>query len=72
MDEYASSRFRLFCVIAARLPPVMVAMETKISSGTYIERSGYSPNRKMRSSIAHPAAFTATDMKPVTLVGAPS
>ena len=28
--------------------------------------------RKMRSSIAHPAAFTATDMYPVTLVGAPS
>ncbi len=50
----------------------MVAMETKISSGTYIERSGYRPKRKTRSSIAHPAALTATDMNPVMLVGAPS
>jgi hypothetical protein len=47
-------------------------MATKISSGTYIGRNGASPKRKILSSRAQPADFTATDMKPVTLVGAPS
>src|ERR1700687_698912 len=72
MDEYASKRFRLLWVRAARFAPVMVRIETKISSGTYTVRRGYRPQRKMRSSMAQAAAFTATDMNPVTLVGAPS
>jgi hypothetical protein len=50
----------------------MVMIETKISSGTYTDRNGYKPQRKMRINIAHAAACTATDMNPVTLVGAPS
>src|SRR5581483_10594092 len=72
MEEYASRRLRLVCVSAARLPPVMVAIETNTSSGTYTARSGYKPHSMMRSNMAHAAAFTATDMNPVTLVGAPS
>ena len=54
------------------MDPVMVAIETKTSNGTQIGRIDMSPPIRMRSSIAHPAALTATDMNPVMLVGAPS
>src|SRR5437588_2331084 len=55
----SSSRLVLVCVSAAKFAPVMVAMETNTSSGTQIGRIGSSPTIKIRSSIAHPAAFTA-------------
>ena len=67
------------CVSAAKFAPVMVAMETKTRSGTQVERMASNPPNwgaklpiRMRNSIAQPAALTATDMKPVMLVGAPS
>src|SRR5262249_42862362 len=72
IEEYASRRLRLFWVRAARLAPVIVMIETKISNGTQIFCNGYRPMTRMRSSIVQAAAFTATDMKPVMLVGAPS
>ena len=50
----------------------MVAMETNTKIGTQVARIGKSPTIRMRSSIAQPAAFTATDMNPVMQVGAPS
>src|SRR5258705_4885319 len=72
MDEYASRRFRLFCVRAAKFAAVMVAIETNITMGTYTIRSGCRPPIKIRKSLAQPAALTETDMNPVTAVGAPS
>jgi hypothetical protein len=59
-------------VSAARFAAVMVARDTKIRSGTHTDLSGYNPIPMTRSSMAHAAAFTATDMNPVILVGAPS
>src|SRR6185369_11947697 len=50
----------------------MVAMLMKITIGTQTSRSADNPKMKMRNSMAQAAAFTATDMKPVTVVGAPS
>src|SRR5580693_2384152 len=78
MEEYASRRLVLVCVRAAKFAPVMVAMETNTNTGTQVERMEINPPSwnglpiRMRSSIAHPAAFTATDMNPVMHVGAPS
>ena len=62
----------LFWVSAARFPPISVRIATQVSSGRYSGRKAGRPQRKMRSSYAQPAAFTATDMNPVIDVGAPS
>jgi hypothetical protein len=72
MEEYANKRLVLDCVSAAKFAPVMVATETKTIRGTHIGRMGSNPQSRIRMSIAHPAALTATDIKPVMLVGAPS
>ena len=42
------------------------------STGTHSARSGSNAARNTRTKAANAAAFTAVDMKPVTIVGAPS
>src|SRR4051794_28748089 len=58
--------------MAARLPIVMVAMATTISSGSQAGRTEASGPRKMRIRNANEAAFEATERYAVTVVGAPS
>ena len=72
IEEYASIRLVLLCVIAAMLPTVIVtAASTQNSSCQSATRLG-SPSMKIRSSIANEAAFEPTDRYAVTGVGAPS
>src|SRR5579885_2739805 len=62
----------LFWLMAARLPTVMVAMATALSSHSQLTRAGASGPRKMRSRKAMEAALEATERYAVTVVGAPS
>ena len=59
-------------VSAARFAPVMVATLTKVIMGTQTLCMDANPMITTRSNMAQAAAFTATDMNPVTVVGAPS
>ena len=72
MEEYASIRFRLVCVSAARFPTVIVTMASASNSSRQSPLIDGSPSRKIRSSIANEAAFDPTDRNAVTGVGAPS
>ena len=59
-------------LIASRLPKVIVATARIHNGNTQSLSSGESLCVKMRAHAANAAALTATDMKPVTGVGAPS
>ena len=61
MDEYASIRLVLLCVMAARLPTVIViAASTQNSTCQSTTRLG-SPSMKIRRIMAKDAAFEPTD-----------
>src|SRR5262245_47522865 len=72
MDEYASRRFKFDCVIAAIFPTVIVSTLTAAMIASHSARNGPLPLMNTRSILANEAAFTATDMKAVIDVGAPS
>src|SRR6266403_101652 len=83
MELYASIRFRLVWLSAARLPTVMVsAAMTPITCGhgtslSTVAMSGDSPfwesaPKKIRTASAKPAALGPTDRNAVNGVGAPS
>src|SRR5207253_5862576 len=72
IEEYASIRLRLVWVSAARLPTVIVTIDSTSNSTRQSVLIDGSPSRKIRSSIAKDAAFEPTDRKAVTGVGAPS
>src|SRR5215510_11786155 len=72
IDEYASIRFRLDCVSAAKLPAVIVTIDSVSNRKRQSTLSPGNPSRKIRSSIANDAALEPTDRNAVTGVGAPS
>src|SRR5262245_35516925 len=72
IDEYASIRFRLDCVSAAKLPAVIVTIDSASNRKRQSTLSPGHPSRKIRSSIANDAALDPTDKNAVTGVGAPS
>ena len=63
----------MFCwVMAARLPQVMVIMATSAKTRVYTSLRSEKATKKIRRKMAKAAALTATDMKAVMDVGAPS
>ena len=72
MDEYASIRLMLLCVMAAMLPTVIVTAARAQKKTCQSAVSPGSPSRRIRSSIANEAAFEPTERNAVTGVGAPS
>ncbi len=69
--EYASSRFKLDCAIAIRLPTIMLVAATKASSTCHSGERWGRPPAKTRTIIAKAAALVPTDMNAVTGIGAP-
>src|SRR5256885_8864108 len=72
IDEYASIRLTLVCVTAAKLPTVIVAIDSTQKSRRQSSLADGSPSTKIRISIANDAAFEPTERNAVTGVGAPS
>ena len=65
-------RLMLDCVIASRLPTVIVAAASHHSTVFQSELIGARVSRKTRANAAKPAALTPTAISAVTDVGAPS
>ena len=65
-------RFRLVWSRAVTFPTDMVRMASQVRIGFQSACRSGSAERTIRNRAAKPAAFAPTDMKPVTVVGAPS
>src|SRR5438270_11692909 len=72
IEEYASIRLMLVCVIAAKLPIVSDATATPATSISQSRRTGQKTVSSNRSSSAKLAVFDATLIYAVIGVGAPS
>src|SRR6266516_704148 len=72
MLEYARSRVKLFCISAATLPKVIVAIATiakvEYQSTLIVEN----PTMNTRNAAANPAIFAPDASRALTVVGAPS
>ena len=72
MLEYASIRFRFVCATPTTVPRIIVAAAMTQTIGAQSALNGSNAIRNTRTNAANAAAFTAVDMKPVTMAGAPS
>ena len=64
-------RLTLVWATPTTVPMTIVAMAMPLRSGVQLARTGSNAVRNTRRNAANAAAFTAVDMKPVTIVGAP-
>ena len=65
-------RLRFVWTRAEMLPRIIVTTAMMISAGAHVSRIAGSASSSTRASAMKAAIFVAADMKPVTLVGAPS
>src|SRR3981189_1777703 len=82
IELYASSRLRLFCTMAVRLPSVIVTAEmipviagqgrSVVGAESPLGSCRANAAKKKRMATANPAAFGPTERKAVNGVGAPS
>src|SRR5512137_1668594 len=72
MLEYASIRFRFICATPTTVPSTMVTAASPQNTGYQVACSGWNAVAITRTKAANAAAFTPVDMKPDTMVGAPS
>jgi len=71
IDEYASIRFTFVCVIATRLPSVIVRTARMPMIGSQSALIGPSASTKTRMMTAKAPTFGPTERYPVTGVGEP-
>ena len=72
MLEYASIRLRLPCATPTMVPRIIVTAAITQRTGYHVAWSGWKQVTITRTNAANAAAFTPVDMKPATIVGAPS
>src|SRR5258707_12450804 len=72
IEEYASMRLILVCVMAAKLPTVSERIATPGTGISQSRRTGQKTDANNRSSSAKLAVFDATQIEGVTCVGVPS